>query len=287
MSAADLYARVIQWPMLGLLAGTLIVGLALVVLSAALLWAGRSRVPARGIGIVGILLVMLPLFVIHEQEDTERISPLITVSRPRYPEDVRFWIRVLAIGVPIVAAVVMFEVFVKTRRWLRSTVPAHIRTGLQFFVKKRYDDALAEFNNSIRLAPDRGEAYFQRGCVYETRGEIDLAMADFDQAIAFDSHLFDAYLHRGKIRLGRGLLDDALADFGNALERRPHDPGALVQRGICLFKQDKRDEAIACFELVLHLSNDIEYAGPAKDYLHQLGVQKDPTVLSPGPVTED
>ena len=46
----------------------------------------------------------------------------------------------------------------------------------------QYDDALAAYNESIRLRPDNYYAHVSRGWLYEKQGNITAAKADYEKA---------------------------------------------------------------------------------------------------------
>jgi tetratricopeptide (TPR) repeat protein len=79
-----------------------------------------------------------------------------------------------------------------------------------------YDQAIADFTQSIALNPNNGAAYNNRGNVYANKGLTDQAIADFTKSIALKPNPF-AYEARGTIFLDKGLYDSAIADFTASL----------------------------------------------------------------------
>src|SRR4051812_14338087 len=94
MRGAELYDRVINWPGQAQLTTMFVAGGLVIALAALLLSFGKLRVFARGLGILGIIVIMMTMFVIHEQTEKEKVGQYITVTRSRYPEPTRFQIRV-------------------------------------------------------------------------------------------------------------------------------------------------------------------------------------------------
>lgn len=271
MRGAELYNRVVNWPDHSVLTLMFLVGGALIALAAVLLSLGKFRFFARGLGILAIVVIMLAMFVAHEQTEKEKVGPYITVTRSRYPESTRFQIRLALLGLPAAAAVVMASVLTMTRRRLQSSVPDYLREGRKLLALGQQDQAIAELNKALEIAPYLGEAYFWRGCVHEARGEHDRALADFDQALRSDPQLAQAYLRRGRIRTETGDLDAALADFDQVMIMRPNDAECYLNRGICLAKKGILGDAILDFQRVLKLTNHSDFADPARYYLEQLG----------------
>src|SRR6516165_6234386 len=104
MRGAELYDRVINWPGQLWLTGMFVTGVVLIVLAAGFLSIGRLRIFARALGILAVVIIMLTMFVIHEQTDVEKVGRYITVTRSRYPEATRFQIRLALLGLPAAAA---------------------------------------------------------------------------------------------------------------------------------------------------------------------------------------
>jgi tetratricopeptide (TPR) repeat protein len=274
MFDAALYNRVVNWPGPRELALVAAAGAGLVLVAALLLALKRLRRVAFGLIVVGVAAVYLALFVAHEQRVSFRPSEGVTVHRPRYSDGTRSAIEWAFLALPggvLVAVGVWTLVRFLTRRRLRATVPGHLKEALRRYYHGDLGGALAECDLAVALAPERGDAYAQRGCVYEARGEADRALADFDRAVRLDPQLAVAYQHRGRLRAAGGDLDAALADFGRALELRPNNAEVLLHRGACLARKGLHKDAVEDFEWVLRLTNDEQYAGPARQHLRRLG----------------
>jgi tetratricopeptide (TPR) repeat protein len=267
---SDLYSRIIDWPGEKELSAIILVGVALLVLAALLLAVSWLKLIARVLGVLGVLAIMAALFAAHEQKNVERISPMVTASRPKLPEEVRMQIRVALVGLPMIAAAVMTAVQVGTLRRRLLTVPGLLSKGLKLYHTKDYDGALAAYDKAIQILPSRGEAHFQRGRVHVAKGDAEHALADFDRAIESDPRLVGAYLFRGKLRNDRGDLDGALADFERVDVLRPNNPEVYLNRGICFTKLGILRGARADFERVLSLTNHTDFADPAKRHLAEL-----------------
>jgi lipoprotein NlpI len=104
-------------------------------------------------------------------------------------------------------------------------VPAYINRGNAYHAKGEYDRAIADYNEAIRLDPTNAYAtYFHRGDAYFARGEYDRAIVDYSEAMRLDSKYSRTYFNRGLAELYAGLLPKAMADFNRASELTPKDP---------------------------------------------------------------
>ena len=109
---------------------------------------------------------------------------------------------------------------------------AEIETGA-------YADAVADFDEAIRLRPEYGEAFHNRGVAQWRMGKLEDALADFDESIALGQvELWRAYKVRGDLKVEMGRLDEALADYRRSLAIRPDwDYARKALRRVMVTKQ--------------------------------------------------
>jgi tetratricopeptide (TPR) repeat protein len=74
------------------------------------------------------------------------------------------------------------------------------------------DRALADFNESIRLAPKDAVNYQHRGTCYFLRREFDHAIADYTESIRLAPHNFNLYEFRANAYEKKGNRAKAAAD---------------------------------------------------------------------------
>jgi tetratricopeptide (TPR) repeat protein len=87
-------------------------------------------------------------------------------------------------------------------------------------VKFNYEQAIADFSEAIKLAPD-ADTYKSRGEMYLGKGDFNNAVADFTEAIARDPKDVDEYYYRGISNLYAGYLPKARADFERVMTLAP------------------------------------------------------------------
>lgn len=49
-----------------------------------------------------------------------------------------------------------------------------------------YKEAIRDFTRVIEIDPENANAYFNRGCCYDSVGELDLAISDYSVALELD-----------------------------------------------------------------------------------------------------
>jgi len=114
----------------------------------------------------------------------------------------------------------------------------------------KYESAIQDYNEVIKLEPAFVKAYAGRGAAHESQNEFTQAMEDFDQAIKISPDFGPAYYGRGHINFALGKYSTAASDFETNLKLDPtHAYGALwlhidkVKSGLDDKKEFKRNAA--------------------------------------------
>ncbi|MDD9821089.1 MAG: tetratricopeptide repeat protein [Nitrospira sp.] len=116
---------------------------------------------------------------------------------------------------------------------------AYRRRGRAYYAKGDYDQAIADWDEAIALNPHDAAAYRRRGFAYYAKRDYDRVIESCDEAIALNPHDAAAYSTRGLAYLYKGDHDRAIADYDKAIALKPHDAAAHGNRGLaCSFKKD-------------------------------------------------
>jgi serine/threonine protein kinase/tetratricopeptide (TPR) repeat protein len=70
---------------------------------------------------------------------------------------------------------------------------AHLGRGEAYFLKRQYEQAIADLNEGIRLSPNDAEPYYYRGQCYRQQGRLGEAVADFETALRLNPSGRDAH----------------------------------------------------------------------------------------------
>lgn len=103
--------------------------------------------------------------------------------------------------------------------------------GVAHWRQQRYEQALADFEESIKLNPDFAPVYNNRGNVLMAMGRVEDAIADFSQAIALAPAYGAAFNNRGNAYVALGQLEKAEADLRRAIALLPSSAAPLNGRG--------------------------------------------------------
>ena len=109
-------------------------------------------------------------------------------------------------------------------------VPAYLARGGQYFEKKQFDAALADFGEAIKLGPDRPDTFLDRCVTFAASKLYKNAIADCSSAIQLQPENW--LLRQVRISLCYQIndYDDILADYAVLVARKPQDAGLLLQR---------------------------------------------------------
>ena len=118
---------------------------------------------------------------------------------------------------------------VETNPPARSTSPSEVEAENQRLINELRSELLDD--RAIRLKPDLGGAYINRGNAKQKLGQYEAAIADYDEAIRLNPALVEAYSNRGVAKAGLDLKDEARKDFEIALElaRKANDAKIVAQ----------------------------------------------------------
>ena len=148
--------------------------------------------------------------------------------------------------------------------------------GKENLVNREIGSALTNLSRAIELNPDFGDAYYLRGLAHALEEEYDEAIADFEQVIKIDQDHTDVEVALAGAHAGRAaeqaLLGDygeAIADFERAIELGAEDESvrsgltlAYLRRGLDYFDDGEEEEAIADFDRAIADFEEVIKADP-------------------------
>jgi tetratricopeptide (TPR) repeat protein len=121
---------------------------------------------------------------------------------------------------------------------------AYATRGLAYFYKGDYDRAIAGYNQAWKLNPTKDIFYENRGGVYFGKGDFDHAIADFDQALKLNPKNYRSYERRADVYFDKRDWENAIQDYTATLQLKPDDANAHLGRGNAYRAKDDYDRAI-------------------------------------------
>ena len=133
---------------------------------------------------------------------------------------------------------------------------AHVNLAFALEQQSRFDEALAEYREALRLQPRAYQIHDSYGNLLGKMGRPDEALAEYREAIRLNPKI--PFLHNNLgaelARLGR--FDEAMIAFTNAAQLDPVSPWPHFQMARVLLQQGRDAEAVAKLHEALRLEPD-------------------------------
>lgn len=126
-----------------------------------------------------------------------------------------------------------------------TTADDFLARGYSRLVKQQLNDALADFDRGIELAPESSLALSLRANALTRLGRLDEAEVAINKALTRETVHPRSYQIRGLLRARRGRLAEAIEDLGRDLHPEPPSAIWLVERGLAYEKLGELEKARA------------------------------------------
>lgn len=133
---------------------------------------------------------------------------------------------------------------------------AHNNLGICLRQEGKPDEAIAQFEEVLRLDPEKAEAHYNLGMALMQKGKVEDAISQYRRALQLDPKYLDACVNLGDALLQAGKVDDAEAQYVAALKMRPDDAMVHYNLGTVLYRQGQVDGAIAHLERAVQIDPD-------------------------------
>jgi tetratricopeptide (TPR) repeat protein len=120
-----------------------------------------------------------------------------------------------------------------------QTAVAAYEAGVKLLGENKSAEALARFNDALRIEPTWIEAYIGKGDALKAMEDYGAAVLAYSQVENFGTAPASAYNGRGEALLKMGRIDEASADFSKALELDPSNPVILSNVGHILINYSR------------------------------------------------
>ena len=110
--------------------------------------------------------------------------------------------------------------------------------------QNKLEDAIADYNKAVELAPKAPDPYLNRGAALEGLKQWEAAISDYNQLLALDPKDPSAYNNRGNAEAGLGQWEAAISDYDKAVELAPTFALARINCALALYQVGQTQEAI-------------------------------------------
>jgi Tfp pilus assembly protein PilF len=118
---------------------------------------------------------------------------------------------------------------------------------MSLLASRKYDLAIADFDQAIRLEPKLAKRYYNRGVAHFEASQDKLALADFDEALRLDPADRLALQARGELNLLDGREAAGGRDFDRAAKLAPGDSTILARRAEAYFRARKYEASLGYY----------------------------------------
>ena len=125
---------------------------------------------------------------------------------------------------------------------------------------KRYQEALAAFEQAIRLDPEDASIYNGKGLVLSELKRYQEALAAYEHAIRVNPYFTNAYINKGFVLYNLKRYLEALIPFERAIQLEPTNASAYNLKGLVLNSLKRYQEALAAFEHALQFDPNLAVA---------------------------
>jgi Flp pilus assembly protein TadD len=133
---------------------------------------------------------------------------------------------------------------------------AHRNLGVALYEKGQTDEAIRQFEESVRLKPDFAYSHYNLGIAFDKQGQVDKALGQLQEALRLDPGYADAHYNLGVAFYQQGRTAEAIGQFRDTIRLKPDHPQAHNNLGTALGLNGQTDEAIRHFQEALRLKPD-------------------------------
>lgn len=147
-----------------------------------------------------------------------------------------------------------------------SQAELHNSAGVRLGNQGKYEEAVAEFDQAIRLDPELALGYYNRGRVNYMLEKYQLAIQDYDQAIPLHPQPALIYTRRGEAYSRLGNNERAIQDHDEAIRREPKGALAFFHRAGAYLELGQRDLAIQIYGKAVIVDRRFDFNSPISSY---------------------
>jgi len=104
---------------------------------------------------------------------------------------------------------------------LIPTAHQYIKSGLSYYHKGDYNEAIKQFQEALKLNPEKAEIHYNLGLTYQAKGLWDEAIEEYRKALELNPEDAEAHNNLGIVYYNQGNCQKAIEEFKFALSINP------------------------------------------------------------------
>ena len=128
------------------------------------------------------------------------------------------------------------------------------KKAIRLFRKRKFLEAIKEFDKAIEIDPRNFEGWFSRGLTKNLLKQYEEATKDFDKAIEIEPEDYTCWRLRGQSKGGLEQYEEAIKDFDKAIEYGPKDYYSWLLRGKSKYCLQQYEEAIKDLDKAIEIN---------------------------------
>jgi arylsulfatase A-like enzyme/tetratricopeptide (TPR) repeat protein len=141
-----------------------------------------------------------------------------------------------------------------TRAKLNKEAAEPYELGVVLAAKQRFDEAMEQFNEALRISPDDAVIHAGFARALEQKGDYAAAAQQYAEAVRLDPADPQKLGDFGKVLAKQGNYAESAQYLAKSLELKPEDVPVRTNLGLALARQGKLDEALVQFSEALRLA---------------------------------
>jgi len=128
-------------------------------------------------------------------------------------------------------------------------VDSLVSIGNALFGRNRPEEAMEYYNRALQVNPDNPEAHVNLAVILAERGELDAAIAHDRQALTANPKLVKAHANLAVALARKGQMDEALEHYRQAIALNPDQPLNRINLAMALESLGRKEEAKEQYQL--------------------------------------
>lgn len=121
---------------------------------------------------------------------------------------------------------------------------AYNNLGIIYAAEGNYNDAITEFDNSLKVDPAYANAHYNLGLSFEKQGVYDKAIDEYDKTLIIDQYFAKALLNLGNLYYHQKTYLKAIDNYQKILDMDRNNYDALNNLAVIYYEQKRYKEAL-------------------------------------------